>query len=470
VPRSSTNSALLIELNRRSARPLHGQIEASVRHSIRAGRLTAGAAMPPSRVLAADLGVSRGVVVEAYQQLVAEGYLVARAGGATAVANGVGPAGADAAAAAAGPVPGPLADLSYGRADVAHFPRAAWLRALRGALTAAANDAFGYPSGSGMLPLRTGLADYLNRVRGTVAEPERVIVCTGYAQGVALVIQVLAAAGARRLAVEDPSSGDDAVPAARAAGLEVVGLPVEDDGISVDALRAADADAVILTPAHQWPTGAVLGAAKRAAVIAWANERDALIIEDDYDAEYRYDGAPVGAMQGLAPHRVVYAGSASKTLAPGIRLGWLIAPPRIAAALADAKIAADRGSPALEQLALADLIRRGELDRHLRRMRPIYRRRRDLLVAAITRYLPELRPAGVAAGMHLLAWLPEAVDETALIETAARSGIRLDGVRPYRLGSTGPGGLIFGYAAIGESAIPDAIRTLAGALRGAGAI
>jgi GntR family transcriptional regulator/MocR family aminotransferase len=461
---------LLIELNRRSARPLHGQIEASVRSSIRAGRLIAGAAMPPSRLLAADLGVSRGVVVEAYQQLAAEGYLVARVGGATVVANGVGPPSVDAAADVAGPVPGPRVDLSYGRADVANFPRAAWLRALRGALSDAANDAFGYPAGRGMPPLRAALADYLNRVRGTAAEPERVIVCTGYAQGIALVIQVLAATGAKRVAVEDPSSGDDAVPAARAAGLDVAGLPVEDDGISVDALHASDADAVILTPAHQWPTGAVLSAAKRAAIIAWANERNALIVEDDYDGEYRYDGAPVGAMQGLAPHRVLYAGSASKTLAPGIRLGWLIAPPRIAAALSDAKIAADRGSPALEQLALADLIQRGELDRHLRRMRPIYRRRRDILVSAIEQHLPELRPVGVAAGMHLLAWLPSAVDETAVIETAAQAGVRLDGVRPYRLDNTGPAGLILGYAAINESAIPDAVQTLARALRSAGLI
>jgi GntR family transcriptional regulator/MocR family aminotransferase len=468
VPRSSTNSALLIDLNRHSGRPLHGQIEASVRNSIRAGRLTAGAAMPPSRVLAADLGVSRGVVVEAYQQLAAEGYLVTRTGGATAVANGVGPPGADVAAAAGASVPDPLMDLGYGRADVAHFPRAAWLRALRGAL--AADDAFGYPAGSGMLPLRTALADYLNRVRGTVAEPERVIVCTGYAQGIALVIQVLAAAGAKRVAVEDPSAGDDAVPAARAAGLDVAGLPVEHDGISIAALHASAADAVILTPAHQWPTGAVLSAAKRAAVIAWANERDTLIVEDDYDAEYRYDGAPVGALQGLAPRRVVYAGSASKILAPGIRLGWLVAPPRIAAALSAAKIAADRGSPALEQLALADLIQRGELDRHLRRMRPIYKRRRDVLVSAIRRHLPELDPVGAAAGMHLLTWLPSGVDETAVLAAAARAGIRLDGVRPYRLGGPGPGGLIFGYAAINESAVPHAVRTLADALRGAGAI
>jgi GntR family transcriptional regulator/MocR family aminotransferase len=455
-------------LDRACGVPLHRQIEVSVREAIRAGRLTAGSTIPPSRVLAADLGVSRGVVVEAYEQLGAEGYLLGRVGGSTQVVGGVsaGVAAAPAVLPTAPPAKAPLRyDLSYGRADVAHFPRAAWMRALRSALTNAPNDAFGYPAGPGMPHLRGALAEYLNRVRGTSAEAGNVIVCTGYAQGVGLVIQTLAAAGAARLAVEDPSSGDDAVPIARAAGLEVIGIPVEEDGISVDALRASNADAVILTPAHQWPTGAVLSAAKRAAIIAWAVERDAVIIEDDYDAEYRYDGSPVGAMQGLAPDRVVYGGSASKTLAPGIRLGWLIAPPHLSQALADAKISADRGSPALEQLALADLIRRGEIDRHLRRMRPVYRRRRDVLLASLRTHLPELRPSGISAGMHLLTWLPDELSEEVLIARAAAAGIRLDALAPYRLTPGGPGGLVFGYAAINESAIPGAIRELASAIR-----
>ncbi|HEX4427963.1 MAG TPA: PLP-dependent aminotransferase family protein [Frankiaceae bacterium] len=464
----STNPALLMTLDRACGVPLHRQIEVSVREAIRAGRLTAGSTIPPSRVLAADLGVSRGVVVEAYEQLGAEGYLLGRVGGSTQVVGGVsaGVAAAPAVLPTAPPAKAPLRyDLSYGRADVAHFPRAAWMRALRSALTNAPNDAFGYPAGPGMPHLRGALAEYLNRVRGTSAEAGNVIVCTGYAQGVGLVIQTLAAAGAARLAVEDPSSGDDAVPIARAAGLEVIGIPVEEDGISVDALRASNADAVILTPAHQWPTGAVLSAAKRAAIIAWAVERDAVIIEDDYDAEYRYDGSPVGAMQGLAPDRVVYGGSASKTLAPGIRLGWLIAPPHLSKALADAKISADRGSPALEQLALADLIRRGEIDRHLRRMRPVYRRRRDVLLASLRTHLPELRPSGISAGMHLLTWLPDELSEEVLIARAAAAGIRLDALAPYRLTPGGPGGLVFGYAAINESAIPGAIRELASAIR-----
>ena len=206
---------------------------------------------------------------------------------------------------------------------------------------------------------------------------------------------MLAASGARRLAVEDPSADDDAVPAARAAGLEVVGVPVDEDGVRVDALDRLDADALVLTPSHQWPTGAVLSARSRAAAVRWARERDALIVEDDYDAEYRYDRAPIGALQGLAPDRVIYAGTASKTLAPGLRLGWLVLPPQLVDRVAEAKLLADRGSPVLDQLAFADFLDRGEFDRHLRRMRPVYRRRRDALLAAL-----RSRAARLRAGRH----------------------------------------------------------------------
>ena len=438
--------------------PLHRQIETSLRDSIRAGRLPRGSSLPPSRVLAADLGVSRGVVVEAYQQLASEGYLASRTGGYTQVAAGPSPARAGLQLARKAP---PRIDLSYGRADVSSFPRAAWLRAIRGALASAPNDLFGYLAGSGVPQLRTAIADYLNRVRGTLAHPDQIVISTGYAQGIALLVGVLAATGAKRLALEDPSSGDDALPAARAAGLDVVGVPVDGDGIRVDILRETNADAVILTPSHQWPTGSVLSARNRAAVLRWADERDALVIEDDYDAEYRYDRTPVGAMQGLAPHRVVYAGSASKTLAPGLRLGWFVLPGHLAEPMAAAKIAADRGSPSLEQLALADLITRGEFDRHLRRMRPTYRRRRDAVLTALARRLPDLEPVGVSAGLHLVTWLPPHLDEATVVDAAARAGVGIDGVTPYRISHHGPGGLIFGYATVNEQAIAEGIDILA---------
>jgi GntR family transcriptional regulator/MocR family aminotransferase len=454
-----TNSELLVLLRHEAHVPLHRQIETSIRDSIRAGRLVRGASLPPSRVLAADLGVSRGVVVEAYQQLTAEGYLTSRAGGYTQVAA----AGAVPQVPELRPArePGPAIDLSYGRADVSSFPRAAWLRAIRSALTDAPNEVFGYLTGRGVPQLRTALAGYLNRVRGTVAEPEHMVICTGYAQGVTLLIGVLAAAGAKRLALEDPSSNDDALPAARAAGLEVTGVPVDGDGIRVDLLRASGADAVILTPSHQWPTGSVLSARNRAEVIRWATERGAVIIEDDYDAEYRYDRTPVGALQGLAPGHVVYAGSASKTLAPGLRLGWFVLPARLTEPMAAAKIAADRGSPALEQVALADFVSRGEFDRHLRRMRPVYRRRRDALLAALARHLPWLEPAGVSAGLHLVTWLPPGLDEATVVGASRRAGVALDAVGPYRITNPGPGGLIFGYATVNERAIAEGVARLA---------
>jgi GntR family transcriptional regulator / MocR family aminotransferase len=456
-----TNSGLLVVLHRDTRIPLHRQVETSIRDSIRAGRLARGATLPPSRALAADLGVSRGVVVEAYQQLAAEGYLASRAGGYTHVAAGHALTAAEPSAARE---PRPPIDLSYGRADVSSFPRAAWLRAIRGALADAPNSVFGYLTGSGVPQLRVALADYLNRVRGTLTQPDHIVICTGYAQGMTLLIGVLAAAGAKRLALEDPSSCDDALPAARAAGLEVIGIPVDGDGIRVDVLQDSDADAVILTPSHQWPTGSVLSAGNRAAVLRWATRRGAIIIEDDYDAEYRYDRTPVGALQGLAPDHVVYAGSASKTLAPGLRLGWLALPGHLAGPVAAAKIAADRGSPALDQLAFADLITRGEFDRHLRRMRPVYRRRRDALLAALARRLPWLEPAGISAGLHLVTWLPPHLDEATVVTAARRAGVGIDAVGPYRIGNPGPGGLIFGYATVGEQAIAEGIDRLARAI------
>ena len=453
-----TNPELLVMLRHDARVPLHRQIESSIRESIRAGRLPRGSSLPPTRVLAADLGVSRGVVVEAYQQLTAEGYLASRAGGYTQVAAGPPrwpPRWAQRSE------PKPAIDLSYGRADVSSFPRAAWLRSIRSALTDAPNEVFGYLTGRGVPQLRTSLAGYLNRVRGTVADPDHMVICTGYAQGVTLLVDVLTAAGARRLALEDPSSRDDALPAARAAGLEVVGIPVDGDGIRVDLLRDSGADAVILTPSHQWPTGSVLSARNRAAVIGWATERGAVIVEDDYDAEYRYDRTPVGALQGLAPDHVVYAGSASKTLAPGLRLGWFVLPGHLTEPMAAAKIAADRGSPALEQVAFADFVTRGEFDRHLRRMRPVYRRRRDTLLAALARHLPWLEPAGVSAGLHLVTWLPPHLDEAAVVGAARRAGVGLDAVGPYRITHPGPGGLIFGYATVSERAITEGVARLA---------
>jgi GntR family transcriptional regulator/MocR family aminotransferase len=469
VGQSRTNSGpaedLLIELNRDAGVALHRQIAASIRASVRAGRLRAGASLPPTRILAAGLGVSRGVVVEAYQQLVAEGYLASRSGGYTHVAASM---AASAGAGSAAPVTRPAArsvDFGYGRTDVSQFPRAAWLRSVRTVLTTTPNDRFAYLDGRGVPELHRALCEYLNRVRGTSCVPGNVVICNGYGQGISLLIQVLARHGARRIALEDPSPDDDARVLAGAAGLDVVGIPVGPDGVRVDALDRADADAVVLTPSHQWPTGAVLSATARAEVIRWAKRRGAIVVEDDYDAEYRYDRSPVGAMQGLAPDHVVYCGTASKTLAPGLRLGWLVVPARLVADVAAAKVLADRGSPVIDQLTFADFLARGEFDRHLRRMRPVYRRRRDALLDALRTHLPELEPAGVAAGQHVVAWLPADLDEAAVVAAAARHGLGVRGVGPYRIAGAGPGGLIFGYAILSETAIAEGVALLATAIR-----
>jgi GntR family transcriptional regulator / MocR family aminotransferase len=459
---------MLVRLERGNGVALHRQVEVALREGIRSGRLAPGSSLPPTRTLADELGVSRGVVVEAYSQLVAEGYLRSRSGGYTQVTGGQAPSAdltpPSAAPARAARLPSTKVDFGYGRANVAAFPRRAWLRSVRRVITEAPDERLAYPDGQGAPELRQAIAEYLNRVRGTVARPEHVVITNGYAQGVALLLEVLAARGARRLAVEDPAANDDARPIAARLGLEVVPVPVGDGGIAVDALERTDADAVILTPSHQWPTGAVLSADARAAVVAWAQRTGALVVEDDYDAEYRYDRAPIGAIQGLAPDQVVYAGTASKTLAPGFRLGWFVLPPRLIDPFAEAKMLADRGSPVIDQMAFADFLRGGEFDRHLRRMRPIYRARRDALIEALAAHLPQLRPTGIAAGLHLVAWLPDGVEEAATVEAAAAHGVAIAGLAPYRLAPSPVGGLIFGYSDLEESAIRRGVDLLHGAL------
>jgi GntR family transcriptional regulator/MocR family aminotransferase len=466
MPGSRTSSAgeLLVELRRDDVLPLHHQLEQELRVAIRSGRLASESSLPSTRALAAQLELSRGVVVEAYEQLVAEGYLTSQPGGATRVAAKV--------------IEPPAAiprstfrshriDFGYGRPDVTEFPRQLWLRSLRRVLNDAPSDRLSYLDNRGTPEVREALATYLNRVRGTAANPERIVICNGFAQALGLLTQVLKASGAKRIGVEDPGQRDS-IRAARQNGLEVVAIPVDDDGIVAEALVRADPDAVVLTPAHHFPTGAVLSPERRAVIVGWAMARGRLILEDDYDAEYRYDREPIGAIQGLAPDHIIYAGSASKTLAPGLRLGWLIVPARLVDLVAATKAATDRGSASLEQLAFADFLSRGEFDHHLRRMRPIYRVRRDALLAALRRHLPELRPVGASAGLHVLAWLPAGIDEAELIQRAAAAGVGLDGVTPYRStggdGREAPGGLLFGYGTVTEAAIDEGVRLIANAI------
>jgi GntR family transcriptional regulator / MocR family aminotransferase len=446
----------MLELHRAGGEPLHRQLEHALRQAIRDGRLGGGIALPSSRALAAQLGVSRGVVVEAYEQLIAEGYMVSRPGGTTSVAPVAGGSVRPRVDLA------PMAcrhDFRPGRPEVGEFPRAAWLRSIRRVFGRAPADRLGYLDGHGVPELRLALAGYLNRARGTDADPSGVLVATGYAQALGLVARAIRRGGAHRVAVEDPSDPEYRT-AIHDAGLESIGIPVDEDGIRVDQLARGNVDAVVVTAAHQYPTGAVMSPDRRTALVRWADRRGHWIVEDDYDAEFRYDRQPIGAIQGLSPDRVVYTGTASKVLAPGLRLGWIVAPPALVDEIASAKQRADMGSGAIDQLALADFIEHGELDHHLRHMRSVYRRRRDALLAALARHLPDLRPVGAAAGLHVLAWLPDDVDEAALVAAADADGIAVGALGPRRI-APGPGGLIFGYGVIDEHAIEPGIRQLA---------
>jgi GntR family transcriptional regulator / MocR family aminotransferase len=454
--RTTSDLELMVTLERRGAGPLRAQLEEQLRAAVRSGRLAPGARLPSSRALARDLDVSRGVVVDAYAQLAAEGYLVARHGAPTRVSE-TAARPADTGHRLADERP-PRFDFRPGAPDVSLFPRQSWAASLRRGLRDAPDARLDYGDPRGAPELRRALAAYLGRVRGVACDPDCVIVTSGMAQGMALVGRTVLARGGRRVGVEDPGSGPGRAQLA-ATGLEPLPVPVDGEGLRSDALAEADVDLVLVTPAHQFPTGVVLAPERRATLLEWAG-RGGLVMEDDYDAEYRYDRPPVGAVQGLAPERVVHAGSVSKTLAPALRLGWLVVPEPLVAELARAKAQDDLGTPVIEQLALADFLERGELDRHLRRTRGLYRRRRDALIEALARHLPDVRTSGIAAGLHLVAHLPAGLDEPAVVEAARARGVGLQGLGEHRL-LPGPPALLLGYGRIAEPAIEPGVRELA---------
>ncbi|MFC7546868.1 PLP-dependent aminotransferase family protein [Plantactinospora sp. GCM10030261] len=461
---TSQSMELLLTVTRQGDRTLGTQIETQVRDAVRDGRLRAGARVPSTRDLARQLGVSRRVVVGAYAQLAAEGYLTLRQGARPSVADTV-QAPAHPVPSAPTPARTPRFDLRPRAPDVSRFPRAQWLRCLRDALRNMTNADLGYGDPRGTEALRSALADYLGRVRGVVTVPGRVVVTNGYSQGQGIVCRALVDSGVRRIGFENPSHPEQR-RVAEAAGLRVVPVAVDECGIRVDALDRADVDAVVLTPAHQHPTGAVLTGARRRDLLAWLRRRDAIAIEDDYDAEYRYDRAAVGALQGLDPDRVIYAGSASKTLAPALRLGWLVVPGRLLAAVTDHKDLADCGTAGIEQHAFATFLSRGELDRHLRRMRIRYRRRRDLLLRTLAEALPEATARGIAAGLHATVELPDGYDEEAILRQARQRGVDLMTTHDFWIppGSGRPT-LLLGYGQVPLPAVPEAIRVVADAVR-----
>jgi GntR family transcriptional regulator/MocR family aminotransferase len=443
---------------------LGGQIEDQLRGAIRNGALRPGVRVPSTRDLARQLGVSRRVVVDAYAQLAAEGYVSLRQGARPSVSESAAVAGARRTTVSR-PASRPRFDFRPSVPDVSLFPRAAWLRSLRHALATVTDAELGYGDPRGVMSLRMALADYLGRVRGVAADPDHVIVTNGYTQGLGLVCEALAGTGATRIALDDPSNPEDGLVASRA-GLKPVYISVDEAGTRIEELRQARAEAVVLTPAHQHPTGAVLTGERRTALLAWLRERGAIAIEDDYDAEYRYDRAAVGALQGLDPDRVVYAGSASKTLAPALRIGWLVVPHALLEGVVREKVLADRGTARIEQHALADFLTRGELDRHLRRMRARYRARRDALIDALADELPEAAISGVAAGLHVTVRLSDRDDERAIREQALLRGVEVETMSDFRYhGVDRPPALVLGYAQMPEPAIRAGVRELGQSVR-----
>jgi GntR family transcriptional regulator / MocR family aminotransferase len=453
------DEASWIALERGAGETLRAALRRTLRSAISSGALREGARLPASRVLARQLGVSRGVVTDAYAQLEAEGFLVTHERFAPVVAA-VRPPPAQQRAAEARARP-PRYDLTPTTPDVMLFPLRQWLAAYQSAARRAPSTTLDYREPRGEQALRDALADHLGRTRGVVADPEQIVVVQGTAQGFDLLLRTLRARGACRIAVEDPSHTTQH-ERIRAFGLDLAAQPLDVEGVIADGL---DAEALLVTPAHQFPTGRVLSGARRRALLRWAKASGALLVEDDYDAEFRYDREPVRALQGLAPEHVAYVGTVSKTLAPALRLGWVVAPFAIADELQAAKRLADDFSPALDQLALEALIRDGEYDRHLRRARRAYRARRDLLIAALAKHLPELEVEGIAAGLHLLLRLPDGAGDAAVAEEAARAGVRVPPLSAFRIAPSDADGLVIGYGRLHESAVGPAARTLAHAVR-----
>ncbi|MEV5568719.1 PLP-dependent aminotransferase family protein [Spirillospora sp. NPDC052269] len=453
---------LLLEIPKRGGR--RRAVEESLRAAVREGRLAAGVRLPSSRDLAAQLGLSRGTVAGAYEQLVAEGWLTAQSGSGTRVAAG--------AAAPASPVRGRAAapavrhDLVPGRPDARAFPRDAWSAAMRHVLREAPADAFGFGDTRGRIELRTTLAAYLGRVRGVRVDPAHLVICSGYTQALDLLADAFAGLGVRTIGMETPATGDHV--AIVAAKLRVADIPVDADGLSLTALEASGAEAAVCTPAHQFPLGMSMSPARRSELLAWADETLGWIVEDDYDGEFRYDRRPIGALQSRRPSRTVYVGSTSKTLGPTVRLGWIACPPHLLEPLVEAKRRARSNGP-LDQLALARLIDTGAYDRYLRTVRRAYRTRRDRLAEAVRTGLPGARLLGIEAGLHALLELPAgSPDETTIAAALRDASVHVHPLGAYERPAPRrdrPPTLIVGYGTPSSHAYEAAITAFTNRLR-----
>jgi GntR family transcriptional regulator / MocR family aminotransferase len=446
------------------SRPRRSQLEGGLRSAIREGRLRPDTRLPSTRALAAELGVSRRLVVDAYEQLAAEGHLVARRGSGTRVApQPLGPPQpAPPQPAEPSPQPGVI-DLFAGAPEAALFPRRAWSRALRRAVETIADSRLSYGEFGGAEELRFALAEHLGRVRGAAVEPGQIVATSGYQQGLRIFCQLIRSRGARRVAVEDPGY-PIAAWTIESERLDAIPIPIDDRGIDVDALVSSEADAAVVTPAHSMPLGVALAPERRRELAAWARGRGALVLEDDYDAELRYDRGPTGCLQGLAPDVVVLAGSVSKTLAPTLRLGWLCLPGDLAAEATALRAALDGGGTRFIELAFADLLSSGAFDRHIRATRQRYRGKRALLLDAVASELPDAGLGGIAGGLHAVLELPPGSDEKGVTAAAARAGVKVQGLGDYVLNHPRPPSLVIGYGPPSDRELRRAVGIIAEAV------
>jgi GntR family transcriptional regulator/MocR family aminotransferase len=464
---------LLVALDR-GAGPLGSQIQDQLRAAIRDQRLGAGERLPSTRRLAELLGVSRGTVVEVYEQLLAEGYVESGVGSGTRVA--VMPASAMPPARTIRSTPSPGSrlveiDFEYGIPDLGTMPLTDWSWAISEATRTLPTVELGDEDLAGSRHLREVVTAYHRRVRAGCAGAGDAVVVSGFRQGLTFVLATLAQHGIGRIALEDPGPREHGL-LARRAGLDAVPVAVDELGLDVGRLRESGARAVLLTPAHQCPTGVALGPSRRRELIAWADEVDGVILEDDYDAEFRYDRQPVGSLQGLDAARVIALGSVSKTLAPAIRLGWVLTPPRYLPGIIEEKRLSSRGAPGLDQEALALLMETGRFDRHLRRAREIYRARRDVLAHEVELAFGPGRLRGLEAGCHVVLRLPSGASETAVVTIAATMGVRVASLGQYRFDADAgalPPALVLGFGNVGEQQIRRGIRVLAEAVHRAAA-
>ncbi|QLF93468.1 PLP-dependent aminotransferase family protein [Pseudomonas sp. ABC1] len=469
--------------------PLHARIQRAIRQLILDGALGVGRPLPASRALAQSLGVSRDTVETAYGQLHAEGFIERRIGSGSFVSQRTQPMASRGKARRGkahsvsqavlgqrgtalfqqGGVRDFLAPRPFapGVPDTRGFPLATWERLQRQVLKAHGSEALLHSHPQGMSQLRQAIADYVNLERGAHATPARVLVLTSSQQAMTLCAHVLLDAG-ERIFIEDPVY-HGARRAFEAAGLECVPVPVDDQGLRVDLLQASPqpARAVFLTPSHQYPTGATLSLERRLALVEWANREQAWIIEDDYDSEFHYAGRPTACVQGLDAHeRTLYVGTFSKSLFPGLRLGYMVLPPQLVAPMTVARTLLDGHSAPIPQLTLARFMEGGHFGAHVRAMRAVYAERRDTLARLVRRHLGDFVEAKVpAGGMQMPCRLICDIAEQDAIAAARRAGIDLQGLSEMHADGQGQAGFFMGFAAYTAEEMEQATRTLEQALR-----